>query len=208
MFGGWMSLRQIKMLHSTRLLLRLAQLREADILVRAVLSFFLSQIIYVNQIKHVLCCMYSSTEMKWKAAIALLSMARPQCLLFVCSCLCIYTCFVINMQVQGLIFKWYFWAEDNFLVLPIEFVCEEMFPNVCELYWSCILNDVQSNLASPVSSWGIGVGNSPQISFIFGTQIAYLKQEEKRTQTSKTLTPTLTSLRPKCFLESALKRLT
>lgn len=37
-----MSLRQIKILDSTRLLLRLAQLWEVDILVRAVLSFFLS----------------------------------------------------------------------------------------------------------------------------------------------------------------------
>lgn len=37
-----MSLRQIKILDSTRLLLRLVQLWEVDILVRAVLSFFLS----------------------------------------------------------------------------------------------------------------------------------------------------------------------
>lgn len=53
----------------------------------------------------------------------------------------------------------------------------------------CVLKYVQSNLANPVSGWGIGMGNSPQISFIFGTQIAYLKQEERRTQASKNLSP-------------------
>lgn len=72
----------------------------------------------------------------------------------------------------------------------------------------CMLNDVQSSLASPVSGWGIGVGNSPQISFILGTQIAYLKQGKKDPNQQKPLTLTLTSLRPSCFLGSALKRLT
>lgn len=67
---------------------------------------------------------------------------------------------------------------------------------------------MQSSLASPVSGWGIGVGKSPQISFILGTQIAYLKRGKKDPNQQKTLTPTLISLRPSCFLESALKRLT
>lgn len=44
----------------------------------------------------------------------------------------------------------------------------------------CILNDVQSSLASPASGWGVSVGNSPKISFLFGMQIVYLKPEKKR----------------------------
>lgn len=41
----------------------------------------------------------------------------------------------------------------------------------------CILNDVRSSLASPVSGWGVSAGNSAEISFFFGIQILYLKQE-------------------------------
>lgn len=65
----------------------------------------------------------------------------------------------------------------------------------------CVLNDVQSNLASPVNGWGISVGNSPEISSIVGTQVAYLKQEKTRTQTSRNLTPTLRSLILHVFLK-------
>lgn len=80
-----------------------------------------------------------------------------------------------------------------------------MFLNICEVFYIkwCV------EQLSKSSQWlGIGVGNSLQISFIFGTQIAYLKQEFTRTEISTNLTPTLTSLRPTCFLDGALKRLT
>lgn len=86
MFGGWMSLSQIKMLHPARLLPRLAWLWGVEILAGQYLHFSYHGLIYINQIKHVLCCLHSPTEIKWKAATALLSMTRPQCLLFACSC--------------------------------------------------------------------------------------------------------------------------
>lgn len=43
-----------------------------------------------------------------------------------------------------------------------------------------MLNDVQSSLASPASGWGVSVGNSPKISFLFGMQIVYLKPKKKK----------------------------
>lgn len=43
-----------------------------------------------------------------------------------------------------------------------------------------MLNDVQSSLASPASGWGVSVGNSPKISFLFGMQIVYLKPPQKK----------------------------
>lgn len=43
-----------------------------------------------------------------------------------------------------------------------------------------MLNDVQSSLASPASGWGVSVGNSPKISFLFGMQIVFLKPEKKK----------------------------
>lgn len=43
-----------------------------------------------------------------------------------------------------------------------------------------MLNDVQSSLASPASGWGVSVGNSPKISFLFGMQIVYLNPPPKK----------------------------
>lgn len=71
----------------------------------------------------------------------------------------------------------------------------------------CILNDVQSSLASPASGWGVSVGNSPKISFLFGMQIVFLKPEKKKKrgpQNNKKIS-TLNSLvlRPVYVLEGA-----
>ena len=96
-FGGWMSLSQIKTRHPARLLLRIAWLWEVEMLAGRYPHSSYHSLIYINQIKHVLCFLRSSTKIKWKAATALHSVTRPQCLLFACSC----QFFITNMQVQG-----------------------------------------------------------------------------------------------------------
>lgn len=85
-FGEWMSLSQIKMLHPTRLLPGLAWLWGVEILAGQYLHSSYHNFIYINQIKCVLCSLHSLTKIKWKAATLLSMKRRPQCLLFTCSC--------------------------------------------------------------------------------------------------------------------------
>lgn len=160
-------------------------------------------LIDINQIKHVLCCLCSPTKVKWKAATALLSVTGPQCLLLACYC----QCFVTNIQVQGHACKTFLAERSSLNVASLIYLWRDVSFKV--FMKCCILSDVQSNLASPDSGWGVSIGSSQEISFPFGSQMVYLKQPAegegaKRLQTSKK-TPTLKSLllRPECVLEGA-----
>lgn len=140
------------------LLSRLEWLWGVEIIAGQYLRSSYHSLIYINQIKHVLCCLHCPTKIKWKAAAALLSTTRPRCLLFAGSC----QSFISSVQVQGHICEGCFWPEEALDVASSVYLWREVsFQTFTK---RCISNEVQSSLPCSAGGWGVSMGNSPETS--------------------------------------------